>query len=201
MIEISEYLKSPATIGTLNPNGASFTTIKRTSVINTQDDTEVVNLSFTDGRYQPKDTELTAIAGLTSAADKAPYFTGSGAASLFSLTEAGRALLDDIDAAAQRATLGLSSTVAGPVSSTTNAIPRYTSTDGAAIKNSLVSISDAGTLNIPTGQTYDIAGSPHTHDYAASTHNHDSTYAALSHTHSTYATQADIIALAIALGG
>lgn len=57
---------------------------------------------------QAQSTNLDAIAGLTSAADKGVYFTGSGTAGLFTLTNAGRALLDDANAAAQRTTLGLS---------------------------------------------------------------------------------------------
>ena len=57
--------------------------------------------------YQPLDDELTALAGLTSAADKGIQFTGSGTADTYNLTAAGKALLDDADAATQRTTLGL----------------------------------------------------------------------------------------------
>lgn len=53
------------------------------------------------------DAELTAIAGLASDADLGIYFTGPGAASLFTLTAQARSLLDDADAAAMRATIGV----------------------------------------------------------------------------------------------
>ena len=58
---------------------------------------------------QATSANLTAISGLSTAANKMTYWTGSGAAALADLTSAGRALLDDADASAQRATLGLGS--------------------------------------------------------------------------------------------
>ena len=61
---------------------------------------------------QAYDAELAAIAGLVSAADKGIQFTGIGTAATYDLTTAGKALLDDANAAAQLVTLGLTATAA-----------------------------------------------------------------------------------------
>jgi hypothetical protein len=62
-----------------------------------------------DGTYQPLDAGLTSISGLTTSANKMVYTTASDTYAVADLTSAGRALLDDATASAQRTTLGLGS--------------------------------------------------------------------------------------------
>jgi len=56
---------------------------------------------------QSLDATLTALAGLSTVADRLPYATGADAFALATFTAFGRSLVDDADAAAGRTTLGL----------------------------------------------------------------------------------------------
>ncbi|WP_225103550.1 tail fiber protein [Escherichia coli] len=60
---------------------------------------------------QPKDATLTALAGLATAADRFPYFTGNDVASLATLTKIGRDILAKSTVAAVIEYLGLQETV------------------------------------------------------------------------------------------
>jgi hypothetical protein len=74
-----------------------------------QSKSSIVTLTGTTlpATYQGKDSELTALAGLTSAANKLPYFTGSGTASLADFSSLGRQIVSGSSTSFIRSTLGL----------------------------------------------------------------------------------------------
>jgi hypothetical protein len=112
---------------------------------------------------QAVDADLTAIAGLTSAADKGIQFTGSGSAAVYDLTAAGKALLDDADAAAQRTTLGLGTVSVLAVGTNGNSAVQLTghpagtgalpAVSGAALTSLNAGNVSSGTLAVARGGT------------------------------------------------
>jgi len=72
---------------------------------------------------QAYDAGLLSIAGLTTLADRSIYTTASDTYAVYTLTAAGRAILDDADAAAQRTTLGLGTAALKNTGTSGDAVP------------------------------------------------------------------------------
>lgn len=150
------------------PSEASFTSLSLTvssnsgDIITNADNINLINIELATygdivthdaSEFQPIDADLTALAGLTSAADKLPYFTGAATAAVADFSAFGRSLIDDAAAANARETLDIAT------GATDNALLRADGTGGYTLQGSAVTVNDDGDILPTSGSAQDIGAS------------------------------------------
>jgi hypothetical protein len=142
-----------------NGSGASLTGVSLTA--------------HTHSAYQAADGNLDVVS--SPAAWRLFYSNGTSVLSELALGTLGTALISGGSAAAPYwdvvSGTGGGGTILGSVGSTDNSIVRSDGAGTVTVQGSLATISDAGSVNIPVGQTYNINGTAHAHNYQASSAN------------------------------
>ena len=106
--DVQAYDAQLADVAGLTPADGAFIVGDGANFVAESGATARTSLGLTIGSdVQAHDAGLDSISALTTAADKMIYTTAADTYAVTDLTSAGRALLDDADAAAQRTTLGL----------------------------------------------------------------------------------------------
>lgn len=122
--------KLPYFTGSATAALAAFTTFGRSLIDDTDAATARTTLGVVIGtNVQAQDAELSAIAGLTSAADTVPYFTGSGTAAVTAFTSFGRTVVSGANAAAVLASLGITANIQQAAKTDTFTLNSTTFTD------------------------------------------------------------------------
>lgn len=123
---------------TIDPNGAETINGAATIDILNANDAMVIYCNGTSFSAFGYDKELSALASLTSASDKVPYFTGSGTADVAAFTSAARTFVAAADTAAETALLDEMVGDSGS-GGTKGLVPAPEAGDGAAFKPLLAS--------------------------------------------------------------
>ena len=127
---------------------ASITSFARSIL----DDVDANAVRTTIGAQQA-DATLTALAGLTTSANKLPYFTGTDTVTTTDISPFGRSLIDDADSATARTTLGL----ANGATTTVGTIATQNSNSVSITGGSITGITDLTVADGGTGAS-DAAG-------------------------------------------
>jgi len=177
-LEVADFASSAKTSDlTTSALSSQFATA---DAIKSYVDNQVTSLGSFAGDFDASGGTLpttgTGLAGAIAAGDYwrvsvAGTITGLGPDPVLEVSDVLVAKIDGADAASEFFALqgNITDMVSNPGASTDNAIAKFDGATGKAIQNSNVTISDDGTVNIPTGQTYNINGSAHTHTLDALT--------------------------------